>query len=101
MFMEPGFVPVENQLIPGQGGLQAFLILMALVSVPCLLLPKPLLLKKQHESNARFQPLHDDPEEGRAMDNVTDDGGHGPGNEPFNFEEEMVHQTIHTIEYVL
>ena len=28
---------------------------MALVSVPCLLLPKPLLLKKQHESNARFQ----------------------------------------------
>jgi hypothetical protein len=106
---------------------------MALVSVPCLLLPKPLLLKKQHESNARFQarfppdsipresresiatrtapapapiavskpapcarprggvtrcgargaqPLHDDPEEGRAMDNVTDDGGHGANPPP-------------------
>jgi len=99
MFMEPGYVPIENQLIPGQGGLQAFLILVALVSVPILLVTKPLLLKRQHEASPRFQALHD-PEEGTAMDDVAHGGGHGHGEE-FNFEEEMVHQMIHTIEYVL
>ncbi|KAJ1475826.1 V-type ATPase, V0 complex, 116kDa subunit family [Baffinella frigidus] len=87
----------------------------ALVSVPILLVTKPLLLKRQHEASPRFQALHD-PEEGTAMDDVAHGGGHGHGEEfnfeeemggghghgeEFNFEEEMVHQMIHTIEYVL
>ena len=36
MFMEIGSVPVHNQVVPGQGGLQAFLILVAFISVPML-----------------------------------------------------------------
>jgi vacuolar-type H+-ATPase subunit I/STV1 len=67
MFMEPGSVPVENQLIGGQGALQALLILIAFVSVPMLLFPKPFLLKREHESKlaqrGSFQRVHaDDPD---------------------------------------
>jgi hypothetical protein len=60
MFMEPGSVPIENQLIGGQGPLQALLILIAFVSVPMLLFPKPFLLKREHEAKMAgrsFQPL--------------------------------------------
>eukprot|EP00286_Rhodomonas_abbreviata_P027937 CAMPEP_0181303760 /NCGR_PEP_ID=MMETSP1101-20121128/8742_1 /TAXON_ID=46948 /ORGANISM="Rhodomonas abbreviata, Strain Caron Lab Isolate" /LENGTH=958 /DNA_ID=CAMNT_0023409379 /DNA_START=207 /DNA_END=3083 /DNA_ORIENTATION=- len=97
MFMEIGFVPVENQIIAGQGGLQVFLIFIAFVSVPTLLFPKPLLLKKRHEAT-QHQQLHDDHD--------SDDGAHGGGgghggHGEFEFGEEMVHQMIHTIEYVL
>jgi len=107
MFMEPGYVAIENRLIPGQGGLQAFLILLAFVSVPMLLFPKPFLLKKQHEENmARrggFQALQDrsdliDPD----VETGSGDSAHGHGHgEEFEFGEVMVHQMIHTIEYVL
>lgn len=57
MFMELGTVKVENQLIAGQGGLQAFLILLAFISVPLLLLPKPLILKRRHEAKQKFATL--------------------------------------------
>jgi len=43
-------VPIQNQLIGGQGPLQALLILIAFVSVPMLLFPKPFLLKREHEA---------------------------------------------------
>lgn len=101
MFMEPGYVPIENQLIGGQGPLQALLILVAFVSVPMLLFPKPFLLKREHEAKlaARggFQPLQNFAHE---ADESGGDHGHGHGEE-FEFGEVMVHQMIHTIEYVL
>jgi vacuolar-type H+-ATPase subunit I/STV1 len=104
MFMEPGSVPIQNQIIAGQGPLQALLILIALVSVPMLLFPKPFLLKKKHEEKLAqrggFQPL-----QSFGHDNDSEAGGghghgHGHGDE-FEFGEVMVHQMIHTIEYVL
>jgi len=96
MFMEIGFVPIENQIIPGQGGLQVFLILIAFFSVPVLLFPKPFILKARHEAT-QHQQLHDgDDDDGHAPGG----GGHG-GHGEFEFGEEMVHQMIHTIEYVL
>jgi vacuolar-type H+-ATPase subunit I/STV1 len=103
MFMEPGYVPIENQLIGGQGPLQALLILIAFVSVPMLLFPKPFLLKRQHEAKqaARggFQPLQSFAQEDEEAGG---DHGHGHGHgEEFEFGEVMVHQMIHTIEYVL
>jgi V-type H+-transporting ATPase subunit a len=51
MFMEIGDVPVAGQTVSGQGSLQMFLIFIAFVSVPCLLFPKPYLLKWEHEKN--------------------------------------------------
>lgn len=96
MFMEIGSVPVENQMIPGQGGLQVFLILIAFASVPVLLFPKPYILKARHEAMQHHQ-LHDDDDHGAGGGGGGGHGGHGE----FDFGEEMVHQMIHTIEYVL
>mmetsp|Transcript_38329 Transcript_38329/g.89254 ORF Transcript_38329/g.89254 Transcript_38329/m.89254 type:complete len:969 (-) Transcript_38329:211-3117(-) len=117
MFMEIGSVPVANQVIAGQGGLQMFLIFLAFVSVPTLLLPKPYLLKAQDEEKKAREAeearlLHGDEELGQVASEPEAapeappkkeeaGGGHGHGHGEFNFEEEMVHQMIHTIEYVL
>ncbi len=76
-------MPVANQIIPGQGGLQAFLILIAFVSVPMLLLPKPLLLKRQHEM--RQSRPHNHIEEDDAPHGGH--GGHGGHGDTFEFGE--------------
>jgi V-type H+-transporting ATPase subunit a len=83
-----------------------FLLLVSLVAVPCMLLPKPLILKKRHEAAKRaageVELMH-----GGAHSHAHDDGhgggghdDHGHGGE-FDFGETMVHQMIHTIEFVL
>jgi len=101
MFMDIGNVPVENQIIPGQGGLQVFLILCAVIAVPCLLLPKPYILKWEHEKQAHMGHRLED-EHDAELGPAGGHGGHGHGHgEEFDFGEEMVHQMIHTIEYVL
>jgi NADH:ubiquinone oxidoreductase subunit H len=51
MVLSPGSVGV-NSLFPGQPILQLVLLLAAVIAVPLMLLPKPLILKKRHE--ARF-----------------------------------------------
>ena len=61
----------QNQLIAGQGPLQALLLLIAFISVPMMLLPKPFLLKREHEAKVArrggFQPLgHEADEEAGA-----------------------------------
>ena len=122
MFMEIGAVPVANQVVSGQGSLQLFLIFIAFCSVPVLLCFKPLLLKKDHEAAeaakaAKYAADHPAAAEDSDADSDVEapaepvkeekpkaeahgGGGHGHGDE-FDFGEEMVHQMIHTIEYVL
>ncbi|PNH05344.1 Vacuolar proton ATPase a3 [Tetrabaena socialis] len=127
MFLSPGtgFENPDDELIPGQAGLQVFLVLISLAAVPCMLLPKPLILKKRHEAmmaakghtvemTQNYGALADD-EEGRhrpgqghssapANGGGGDHGGGGHGGHghgEFEFGEVMVHQMIHTIEFVL
>ena len=57
MFLAPGHGGLtcyggcpENAMLPGQGGLQVLLLLAAFVSVPWMLVPKPLILKKRWEA---------------------------------------------------
>lgn len=107
------------------------LLFLALVSVPCMLLPKPFILKKQHEA-VRFFPfpffeflykvvfissllivlkgLLLQRHQGQAyapLDetdeslHVETNGGGSHGHEEFEFSEIFVHQLIHTIEFVL
>ncbi|KAL4584247.1 hypothetical protein LXL04_008842 [Taraxacum kok-saghyz] len=97
MFLSPLEDLEDNQLIFGQKYLQIMLLILALVAVPWMLIPKPFLLKKQHEERHRgraYQPLHSHDDSGERESN---NGGH----EEFEFSEVLVHQLIHTIEFVL
>ena len=98
----PGGTPgcPENKMFDGQAGFQVFLLLVAFVSVPVMLFPKPYILKARHEAKKRGETY------GR-IDHVQDGdddsgGGHGHGDgDEFDFVEILVHQMIHTIEFVL
>ncbi|GKV21092.1 hypothetical protein SLEP1_g31109 [Rubroshorea leprosula] len=99
MFLSPTDDLGENQLFPYQKIVQIVLLLLALVSVPWMLLPKPFLLKKQHEARHQGQiytPLRNT-EESLQVEANHDSHGH----EEFEFSEVFVHQLIHTIEFVL
>lgn len=128
MFLSPGDVTCggecpENQLYPGQGFFQVLLLLAAFIAVPIMLIPKPYILKKRHEermqssrvtyglvasSDMDFQTARFDDREGGALStggggghSSGGGGGHGHGEGEFEFGEVMVHQMIHTIEFVL
>jgi len=54
MFLAPGQVDEDKQLYAGQGGVQAFLLLVALASVPVMLIAQPLIARAEH--NRLFPP---------------------------------------------
>ncbi|KAK1427281.1 hypothetical protein QVD17_15964 [Tagetes erecta] len=100
MFLSPTDDLGENQLFWGQKYLQILLLLLALVAVPWMLIPKPLILKKQHEERHRGQayaPLYSLDEN---IESDLDYKSHDE-HEEFEFSEVLVHQLIHTIEFVL
>lgn len=115
MFLSPGNVDCptpdgpqcpENKIFAGQGFIQVILVLIILVTVPWMLFPKPFILKWRHEKKqkvggAMYGMLgEDEPEyESDSEDHQGGHGGHGDGE--FVFGEVMVHQMIHTIEFVL
>ncbi|KAJ4807196.1 V-type proton ATPase subunit a [Rhynchospora pubera] len=103
MFLSPTDDLGENQLFPGQKTLQLVLLLLALVSVPWMLIPKPLLLKKQHEQRHQghqYTALESTDESVEIEQVSHENNSHGHGEE-FEFSEVFVHQLIHTIEFVL
>eukprot|EP00960_Hanusia_phi_P054792 762777-Hanusia_phi.AAC.1 len=90
MLLEVGSpIPKERLLYPGQATVQTILVIVALIAVPCMLFPKPLLLQAEHKDG--YEPVEaEDESEGR-----------GEGEGEFDMGEAMIHQGIHTIEYVL
>lgn len=46
----------ENNIYAGQASIQNFLVLLALVCVPLMLLPKPLILRHRHNKRAGVRP---------------------------------------------
>jgi V-type H+-transporting ATPase subunit a len=86
MFMSIGKVEINNQLYPGQGLVQAVLVLVAVIAIPLLLFPKPCLERCEHNAHAKASPSHKHAEaaEGEESSLVEDD------DEPFEFSEHMV-----------
>uniref|UniRef100_A0A8C2CAM8 V-type proton ATPase subunit a n=1 Tax=Cyprinus carpio TaxID=7962 RepID=A0A8C2CAM8_CYPCA len=101
----------SQPLYPGQTGFQVFLVIVAVLSVPVLLLGKPLYLYWQHKgrnhlsmyrgyqrvrrsSEEELSLMHaHDMEEGTSLDISS--------LPQFDFADVFLHQSIHTIEYCL
>ncbi|RXN32051.1 V-type proton ATPase 116 kDa subunit a-like protein [Labeo rohita] len=104
-------------LYPGQAGFQVFLVVVAVLSVPVLLLGKPLYLYWQHKgrdhlsmyrgyqrvrrsSEEEISLMHThDMEEGTSLDSHSSSSD--SQSEEFDFADVFLHQAIHTIEYCL
>lgn len=91
-----------------QQEVQTFFVIIALVSVPWMLLIKPFILRAQHQkSQLQSFTIHEDDIEGGHSSTSAQkktSGAHGTKDgheEEFNFGDIFVHQAIHTIEYCL
>ena len=89
LFLDPGgAIEPENRLFPGQEALQGFLLLVILVCVPWMFFVKPYVLwQRRKRRSAAYERLEDE--------------GDGGGDEEQDFTDVVVHQAIHTIEFVL
>ncbi|XP_053672022.1 V-type proton ATPase 116 kDa subunit a 1 isoform X2 [Anopheles nili] len=100
-------------MFAGQEGIQKFLVVVALLCVPWMLLAKPILIMRSRKE-AAHQPIapysnengdadglnqHNAPANQGGQQPAQQGGGHGHDNEEMS--EIFIHQGIHTIEYVL
>ncbi|KAM3868239.1 V-type proton ATPase 116 kDa subunit a [Diretmus argenteus] len=115
MFLMQG--DAVQPLYPGQAGLQVFLLVIALLSVPVLLLGKPVYLYWLHNGSHRLGMYRgyervrrsseeelslmraNDMEEGSSISDLSTSREHQT--EEFDFADELLHQSIHTIEFCL
>ncbi|XP_033826713.1 V-type proton ATPase 116 kDa subunit a isoform X2 [Periophthalmus magnuspinnatus] len=101
--------PTVKRLYTGQPVLQSFLVIIALACVPCMLIVKTLVLRRQHmwrkhlgTQNFGGVRVGNGPTEDEAEIIQHDQLAQQSEDEPeFNFADEAVHQAIHTIEYCL
>lgn len=113
LFLSPGSIDPEEQLYPGQGFIQALLLLIAFVCVPWMLCTKPYLEYKEHQkakeqgyhgiqgngSGNRHDADEDDDTEGAGHAVVVQEDAHEA--EEFDLGDVIIHQVIHTIEFCL
>uniref|UniRef100_A0A671M1F6 V-type proton ATPase subunit a n=1 Tax=Sinocyclocheilus anshuiensis TaxID=1608454 RepID=A0A671M1F6_9TELE len=84
----------SQPLYPGQAGFQVFLLIVAVLSVPVLLLGKPLYLYWQHKGRDHLMTL--------SCLNANNSIIYACAvYETFDFADVFLHQSIHTIEYCL
>jgi len=98
MFLSPSSPPTAPWFVPHQHGVQIVLTIIALIAPFVMLFPKPYLLRYYRNKDSHLRLLEGD-EEGH--EHTGGGGGHGHGHGEFDFSEVMIHQVIHTIEYVL
>ncbi|XP_043392521.1 V-type proton ATPase 116 kDa subunit a1 isoform X2 [Chelonia mydas] len=115
MFLFSYADPSNKMLYKGQLGLQCFLVVVALLCVPWMLVVKPLVLRHQylrrkHLGTHNFGgirvgngPTEEDAEiiQHDQLSTHSEDGDEPAEDEAFDFGDTVVHQAIHTIEYCL
>jgi V-type H+-transporting ATPase subunit a len=86
MFLSPQVPPPQEYYIYNyQGEVQIILIVLAVISIPVMLFCKPAGLYLEHKNKSKYEQVVEPDEHGEEWD----------------FSEIMVHQIIHTIEFVL
>ncbi|XP_074132324.1 V-type proton ATPase 116 kDa subunit a 3 isoform X2 [Sminthopsis crassicaudata] len=104
--------PTNKPLYPGQEPVQMFLVIVALLSVPVLLLGTPLHLCSRHrrrpgrgsQGSSEKSRLLGEPAANGLVAEEDQEKGWPAEEEPepgFDFSEVFMHQAIHTIEYCL
>ncbi|KAB0375628.1 hypothetical protein FD755_012271 [Muntiacus reevesi] len=103
-YKDPSNVPLYQH----QQEVQSFFVIMALISVPWMLLIKPFILRANHRKSqlqaSRIPEDTTEDSEGDSSGHGAPAGVHGAQDEDhqeFNFGDVFVHQAIHTIEYCL
>nr|XP_015217360.1 PREDICTED: V-type proton ATPase 116 kDa subunit a isoform 1 [Lepisosteus oculatus] len=105
----------NKMLYTGQVGMQCFLVVLALLCVPWMLVVKPLVLRRQylrrkHLGTHNFGgirvgngPTEEDAEiiQHDQLSTHSEDENEPSDDEVFDFTDTVVHQAIHTIEYCL
>ncbi|CAG9574450.1 putative vacuolar proton translocating ATPase subunit A [Leishmania major strain Friedlin] len=86
-FLAPGTITLP--LFSGQAALQVMLLLVSLACVPCMLCVIPYVEKKEHDQKMQERAAHPPAD------------GEEEGEDDFQLSEIIIHQIIHTIEYVL
>lgn len=93
MFLQPGTIEPQNQLYEGQAGVQVFLLLVAFVSVPTMLLVKPLLENRRKKLGklGGYAQIGGGPDSLDAFQPLTSsltglNGDRGSGSDTFGFE---------------
>lgn len=102
MVLHPGDISDENQLFDDgdfQATIQVIFLLLMFISVPWMLLMKPLVLRQRIKAREAQQALHGHGHGDETNLIEEDHGGHGHEDE--DFSGIMIEQVIHTIEYVL
>uniref|UniRef100_A0A669BTJ7 V-type proton ATPase subunit a n=1 Tax=Oreochromis niloticus TaxID=8128 RepID=A0A669BTJ7_ORENI len=101
--------PTNKRLYEGQMAIQVLLVLIALACVPCMLIVKTMVLRRQHLwkkhlGTQKFGGVRvgNGPTEDEAGIMDHDQlSQHSEEGDEFNFGDVAVHQAIHTIEYCL
>uniref|UniRef100_A0A8C3J8Z4 V-type proton ATPase subunit a n=1 Tax=Calidris pygmaea TaxID=425635 RepID=A0A8C3J8Z4_9CHAR len=96
--------PSNKMLYKGQKGLQCFLVVVALLCVPWMLVAKPLVLRRQYlwRKHLEGQPAEAQVSPGPTQQAVEAAAAATPAeDEVFDFGDAVVYQAIHTIEYCL
>ncbi|XP_057292954.1 V-type proton ATPase 116 kDa subunit a 1-like isoform X2 [Hydractinia symbiolongicarpus] len=115
MFLDFGKEIKEEELVyAGQKNVQTFLVLVAVLSVPWMLLVKPFYLRHQNKQKVQKRPgfsrfvddgINGDPEGINHSEIVHNEDTvlhrEEEEEEVFDFGEVFIHQAIHTIEYCL
>jgi len=105
MFMSPGKYTEDDMIYEGQDSVQLFLLLIAVCAVPLLLIPKPLLfyfdMQREAAAKAAEKKLNASPVSAAEAAAEGDEAAEEEEEEEGEFGEVVVHQVIHTIEFVL
>jgi len=96
------FTDSVTPLYAAQTPVQNALVLIALIAIPWMMIPKPLILYLQHrKSSGVVYHANEEDEDDDAKKPGAASGGHGHGGEEFDVSEVAIHQILETIEFVL